>query len=261
MPRPRAAPPLAGWYVISLRPPDGHAGVRRAAAALGARVFALSPLRLEPLPAAAALARALACPRVVATSPAAVRFAFANGVPAAALGKQWFAPGEGTGAALRRRGIARVMTPGEAGDADALLALPALRALAGTRIGLLSAPGGRDVLAPAFVARGATVARADVYRRVVRAPAPHRLAAAAALPARTALLASSAEALAALWDALDADGRRALARRPAVASSARLAARLHALGFAQVVVAEGARPAQLLAALARAAGSRRVRLK
>jgi uroporphyrinogen-III synthase len=255
MPRPRAAPPLAGWYVISLRPPDAHGGVRRAAAALGARVFALSTLRLEPLRADAALARVLACPLVIATSPAAVRFAFSARVPRAAQRLAWFAPGQGTATALRRRGVPQVTTPGDAGDAEALLELPALREVADTRVGLLTAPGGRDVLAPALAARGATVVRADVYRRVPHSPAPHRLAAATALPARTALLASSREALDALWSALDAGGRQVIARRPAVASSARLAARLRALGFAQVVVADGARPHALLAALARAAGA------
>jgi uroporphyrinogen-III synthase len=103
--------------------------------------------------------------------------------------------------------------------------------------------------------------RADVYRREPRVPPPHRLDALGALPARTALLASSGEALDAAWAALDAAGRDALRRRPVVASSARIARRVRALGFADVAVAEGARPRQLLVALARHAGHRRLPLK
>ncbi|HYM85511.1 MAG TPA: uroporphyrinogen-III synthase, partial [Pseudoxanthomonas sp.] len=40
-----AEPP--GWYVISLRPQGGHEPLRRAAAAQGARLIALSPWRLR----------------------------------------------------------------------------------------------------------------------------------------------------------------------------------------------------------------------
>ena len=67
----RATPrQLSGCYVISLRPVGGHDGVRRAAAALGARTLALSPWRIRALAdddARTALARALAAPRVVFT--------------------------------------------------------------------------------------------------------------------------------------------------------------------------------------------------
>ncbi|HEY4530111.1 MAG TPA: uroporphyrinogen-III synthase, partial [Luteimonas sp.] len=57
--------PLSGCYVISLRPVGGHAGVRRAAAALGARTLALSPWRIDEAGGDAVrqtLAQALAAP-------------------------------------------------------------------------------------------------------------------------------------------------------------------------------------------------------
>ena len=60
--------PLAGWYVISTRPLNQHAGVRRAAGRLGARVFAMSTLRLQPLDAGGTLSEALRCDLVIATS-------------------------------------------------------------------------------------------------------------------------------------------------------------------------------------------------
>jgi uroporphyrinogen-III synthase len=257
MPR-HPAPPLAGWYVISLRPLGQHAALRRAAAALGARTFALSTLRLRALPAAAPRRRALAGEWLVATSPAAVRFAFAEPVPKAALARPWFAPGAGTAAALLRHGVADVRHARDGGDSDALLALPELQHVAGRRIGLLTAPGGRDLIEPTLAQRGAHVARADLYVREALVPAGARLARLARLPSRTALLVSSAEALEALWTALDAGQRERMRRRLAIASSPRLAARLRALGFVQVRVADGARPVALLAALGRHAGAKSV---
>jgi uroporphyrinogen-III synthase len=242
--------PLAGWYVISLRPPGQHAAVRRAAAKAGAHTFAVSTLALEALPADAARQRALACAWAIATSPAAVRFALAPPVPRRPRAQRWFAPGPGTAAALRRRGVARVDVPAQGQDSEQLLASPALRDVAGRRIGLLTAPGGRDLLEATLRQRGADVVRADLYRRVPRPPSPARLAALAALPARTALLVSSAEAFAVLWDALDAQGRARLRTRATVAGSPRLAALLAGHGFARVAVADGARPAAMLAALA-----------
>ncbi|MDQ2702668.1 MAG: uroporphyrinogen-III synthase, partial [Pseudomonadota bacterium] len=60
--------PLAGCTVISLRPSAAHASMRRAAAAQGARVLALSPWRLQDRDdprTRATLATALGAPLVV----------------------------------------------------------------------------------------------------------------------------------------------------------------------------------------------------
>jgi uroporphyrinogen-III synthase len=239
---------LAGWYVISLRPSGTHAGLRRAATARGARLFALSTLRLRPLPAGPALAVALACPRVVFTSPAAVRFAAAllplRGAPARTV----FAVGAGTAAALRRAGVPAPIAPAGRGDSDTLLALPGLQAPG--PVGVVTAPGGRNTIAETLAHRGASVHRADVYRREPFPPRADRRAALAALPARSALIVTSAEAFSTLWSALDDAERARLRARPAVASSPRLAAMLAADGFAAIVPADSAVPAALLTALA-----------
>jgi uroporphyrinogen-III synthase len=250
---PRAVPRLvlSGWYVISLRPSGQHGGVRRAAAARGARVRALSTLRLEALDAGADLRAALAAPRVLVTSPAAVRFAAAQARLDGRGRRAWFALGAGSARALRRAGVADVQLPAAGSDSEALLALPGLQSLRGADVGLLTAPGGRGLLADTLARRGARVRRADVYRRRVRAPAPARLRALAALPARTALLLTSAEAFEPLWQALDAAGRRRLLARPVVVASARLAADARRRGFKTVLRATDARPAALLDALAR----------
>jgi uroporphyrinogen-III synthase len=245
---------LQGWYVISLRPLGQHGALRRQAARLGARTFALSSLRLQPLAAGGELAEALRCPRVLATSPAAVRFAGAQAALRARAGQQWFAPGAGPAAALRRAGVARVNFPEHGAGAEALLEHPLLASLAGARVGLLSAPGGRELLVEELRARGAQLCIAHVYRREPLRLAQARLRALAALPAKSALLLSSGEALSALWQQLDAPARAALRARPCVASSARLAAQARKLGFRALLRAEDARPEHLLTALAAHAG-------
>ena len=249
MPTTRSGSPLSGWYVISLRPSGQHAPLRRAAAALGARVLPVATMSLHALDAGPALATALACPLRVFTSPAAVRFAAAQAPLRQAPPGTWLAVGGGTAAALRRAGLAPVLSPATGGDSEALLALPELQAMAGRDVGLVTAPGGRGLITAVLQQRGARVHRADVYERVARRPGAAALAALAALPATTALLVSSGEAFDGLWSVLDADGRLRLAARPAVASSARLAAMLAERGFGGLVLAAGARPAQLLAAL------------
>jgi uroporphyrinogen-III synthase len=253
-----SASTLAGWYVISLRPSGTHAPLRRAAAAHGARVLPLSTLRLRPLAAEAALAVALACPLVVFTSPAAVRFARTQAALRAQPAQQWFALGGGTAAALRRAGIADAQVPAGRPDSEGLLDLPALAAPTAA-VGLVTAPGGRGVIAETLARRGARVHRAEVYRREPVAPRADRLRALATLPAHSALLVSSAEAFAPMWSALEPATRTLLRGRPVVAASPRLAAQLADDGFSAIVPADGARPAQLLEALVAAVAAGRFR--
>ena len=251
---------MRGWYVISLRPLNRHGGLRRAAAARGARLFAVSTLALQPLADDAALARALQCSEVVVTSPSAVRMArAADRLLPNRRGQRWFALGAGSAAALRRRGIGTVHVPAAGSDSEALLALPELRDVHGRRIGLLTAPGGRGLIARALRARGAQLQVAETYRRVPRPPAPARLAALAALPPRQALVLTSLEAFEPLWRALDDDGKARLRAAPCVVASERLATHAAALGFACVLRAAGSRPSQLLDALAGHATQVRIR--
>lgn len=250
---------MAGWYVISLRPSGGHAPLRRAAAALGARVLPVSTLRLVPVDAGPALPAALACPFVVFTSPAAVRFAQNPRPLRERAGQTWLAVGNGTAGALRRAGIGRVRVPEGSSDSEGLLALPCLQSLAGTDVGLVTAPGGRGLIGDTLAHRGARVRLAEVYRRTLVAPSPARLRRLDALPASSALLVSSAEAFDGLWSRLSDGARLRLQARPAVASSPRLAAMLAARGFASIVMATGATPSLLLAALAADVASGRFR--
>lgn len=249
-------PATPGWYVISLRARGEHAPMRAAAAAVGAGVIALSPWRLHLRDDAATsdrLAQALAAPRVVVTSPVAVRAAKRLQPLRALPGQRWFAVGEGTAIALRRGGVAEVEAP-QRMDSEGLLSLPGLAELRGETIGFITAPGGRGVLIPALEARGAHVIRADVYERIAVAPSPRSIAQLARLDAPAKLVLSSGEALQLVLDAIPEPLRERLRQVQAIAASERLADLARSYGFTDIVVARSARPVDLIAAAAGTSG-------
>lgn len=229
--------------------------MRRAAAALGARTLALSPWRIAQFDdhsARAALQRSLAAPRVVFTSPAAASAAAALQPLRVAAGQQWLAVGAGTARVLRRAGAGDIPSP-ERMDSEGLLAMPGLRDVDGLDVGLVTAPGGRGVIAATLARRGARVLRANVYERVPITPSPRAVARLRALESPAWLLLSSGEALEQVIAALPADALDGLRRAGVVAASERLAmlARRHGLRLA--AVAASAQPADMLAACSGAA--------
>ncbi|WP_354503059.1 uroporphyrinogen-III synthase [Lysobacter sp. OAE881] len=238
--------------MISLRARGEHAPMRAAAASAGAGLIAISPWRLhlrDDADTRERLREALAAPRVVVTSPVAVRAARRLQPLRALPGQRWFAVGEGTAIALRRAGVADVEAPRRM-DSEGLLSLPGLAELTGQTVGFVTAPGGRGVLVPALEARGARVIRADVYERIAVALSPRSLSRLAELDAPAKLALSSAEALQLVVDALPEPLLERLRRAQVIAASERLAdiARTH--GFTDVVIARSARPADLVAAAA-----------
>jgi uroporphyrinogen-III synthase len=252
MPAPVSSTALRGCYVLSLRPVAQHAPLRRAAAMHGARVLALSPWRLQALDddaTRADLRAALACDRVVFTSPAAVRAAARLQALHARDGQQWFAVGAGTAAALRRAGIAKVIAPTRM-DSDGLLALTGLQEMHGGDVGLVTAAGGREVIAPTLAQRGARVSRVNIYARIATRPSARAITTLCALHASTWLMLSSGAALEQLLATLPADALVALRRAHVVAASERLAALAQAHGFERIVVATSAMPGDLVAAAA-----------
>ncbi|WP_295515992.1 uroporphyrinogen-III synthase [uncultured Stenotrophomonas sp.] len=240
-----------GWTLISLRPQGQHAGLRRAAAKLGGATVALSPWRLQRLQGPAVeqrLNRALACARVVFTSPAAVEAAAALQHLPAAQRSPWLTVGEGTARALHAQGISEVHAP-QRMDSEGLLGLPVLAEVRGMDIGLVTAPGGRGLIAAQLEAAGARILRADVYQRLPLA-VPRRTLARLAHSATPWLLAvSSGEALQRFWQQLSPGWQQRLRTDAIVlAASARLAEQAQALGLARVVRSEGPTVAQMAAA-------------
>src|SRR5690606_35454972 len=149
---------LAGWQVLVLRPAASARPLRERLGRLGAEVVALPSLRIaaadDPVAADAALARALAADQCLFTSPAAVAAAIRlPGWRPPAPGRA-VAVGPGTARGLARAGVRDVQVPARS-DSEGLLALPTLRRVAGTSVGLVTAPGGRGLLQPTLEARGA----------------------------------------------------------------------------------------------------------
>ncbi|WP_407908331.1 uroporphyrinogen-III synthase [Lysobacter claricitrinus] len=239
------------WYVISLRPRGQHQRLRDAARRFGHAVIALSPVRIamhEDGATRAALHDALACDVVVFTSPNAV--AAAKALQPLAATANAVALGDGTAQALRRAGIRDVAKPARM-DSDGVLALPVFDAIDGRSVGVVTAPGGRDLLAPALQARGARVVRADVYAREPCGLPRTGLRALRGADGRLAIALSSGEALDLATAQLEPADLARLRRARVLAASERLAAHAKRLGFDDIVVADGPRPAQLVAALNR----------
>lgn len=235
------------WTLISLRPRGQHAPLRRAAQVDGARVVALSPWALQVRDDAASraqLARALNAQRVVFSSPAAVHAAARLQPLVGAHAGTWLAVGAGTAAALRAHGVGAVLAPARM-DSEGLLALPELADLRGLEAGLVTAPGGRGIIAATLVERGAQLQRADVYQRVPLALPPRTLQRLRRSPSPWVLALSSGEALTLLLARLPHDLQPRMREAIVVAASARLAEQATAAGFARVRLAQGPLPRQL----------------
>lgn len=248
--------PLEGCTVVSLRPAGMHASMRRAAAAAGARLLALSPWRLRVLDdprSRAALAAALGAPRVVFTSPAAVAAARRMERLRPAPEAVWLAVGAGTRAALAREGVDAVAP--QRMDSEGLLGLDALQHVGGLAVGLVTAPGGRGEIEPALRRRGAQVLRADVYERTEIAPSERAIAALRAAEGQPLWLAlGSGAALDTVLRALPADAAAVLRSARVAAASERLARQAEAHGFTRIVVAASAMPDDLVGAAVAAQG-------
>jgi len=240
-----------GWTLISLRPQGQQAALRHAATGLGGRTVALSPWRLQRLQGSAArqqLQRALTSDRVVFTSPAAVAAAASLLPLAAAQRSPWLTVGEGTARALLAHGVADVHAP-QRMDSEGLLAMPVLGDVRGMQIGLVTAPGGRGLIAAELQAAGAQITRADVYRRLPLRLSRRMLARLARSPTPWLLAISSGEALQRFWQQLPAHWQQRLrANAIALVASDRLGAQAQALGLTRVVRSEGPTSVQLMAA-------------
>jgi uroporphyrinogen-III synthase len=240
---PLITPP--SWTLVSLRPQGGHAGLRAAVHGHGGRLLALSPWRLRARRDAATrsqLDQALQAQAVVFTSPAAVRAAAGLRGLEPRPGQAWLAVGEGSARALQAQGITQVRYP-QRMDSEGLLALPELAAAAS--VGLVTAPGGRGMIAAALAARGSQVHRADVYERLVLPPPTRTAARLRGLDGPRVLALSSAEALQIAFGQWPAAVAQALARCAVVAASARLADLAAAQGLDRITVAASARPRDL----------------
>ncbi|HET8763870.1 MAG TPA: uroporphyrinogen-III synthase [Rhodanobacter sp.] len=238
---------LAGRTIVITRPAGTGGGFARQVRAAGGVPLLLPGLSLRGLGDAASLRAVLADEVLVFTSPAAVRFA-ARLAPLRTRATV-LAVGQGTARALRRHGI-NAQVPARQ-DSEGVLELEGARHLAGRRVGLIGAPGGRGVLREQLAARGAVLRELHVYQRVPPRLDRRHVEAVDHLPRSARVLLSSAEALGHLVHQLPAATRVRLCAAVAVVSSERLAQAARGAGFGRVVQAASANARDLLAAAAR----------
>lgn len=150
------------------------------------------------------------------------------------------AVGRATAQALAARGVPCLRAAEDSEDSEGVLALAALQRVAGVRIAIYAAPGGRTRLQETLIARGADVRTLWVYRRYplrARPPALRRLR---SVMVRAVLSASSVSLLERLDQLLEARGLAALRTRPLIVASPRIAAVARELGWTDVHPAQGA---------------------
>ena len=234
---------LAGRRILVTRPRELAQGLAALIAQAGGEPVLYPALEIrdpeDAGAARAALARLQEFDLAVFVSPSAARKALEL------LARPWparvrvAALGAGTRRELEARGVRRIIAPQEGADSEALLALPQMRRIAGSRVLILRGAGGRELLGETLAARGARVSAVECYRRARPA--------AGAAPAGTldAACANSSETLENLVALL---GHARLRDTPLFVPHERVARRAREMGFAAVEVA-GPGDAQMLARL------------
>ena len=146
--------------------------------------------------------------------------------------------GRGSARELKRCGIAEVLAPAERFDSEALLELPALRAVAGKSVVIFRGEGGRELLGDVLVQRGARVEYAECYRRARPQAATGDLLRHWSRNEIAAVTVTSAESLRNLYDMLGKLGCQWLKTTPLFAPHPHIADIARQLGIHTVVVTE-----------------------
>jgi uroporphyrinogen-III synthase len=222
---------LKGVRVLVTRPAHQAENLCRLVEAEGGVAVRLPLLTIEPSSQSGEARRLLAAPRDlwIFTSSNAVRLA----VPlvAGTWPPHLAAVGPGTAAALAVAGQADAAAPLAGASSEALLGLPELAQVAGRRILVVTGEGGLQVLERGLAARGATVERAEVYRRV---PLPYPPdAVSAALRGIDVVVITSSESLEHLVRVTPEAVRNALLKKRLVVPGARVVEKARELGFTQ----------------------------
>lgn len=222
---------LAGVRVLVTRPAHQAENLCRLIEAEGGTVVRLPLLAIEPATQPGEARKRLGGSHDlwIFTSANAVRHAqpLATGAWPARL----VAVGPATAAAIAIAGHAAAATPLESASSEALLALPELQEARGLRILLVTGEGGREVLERGLAARGATVERAEVYRRVPLPYPPEAVA--SALRRSDVIVITSGESLDHLVRMTPEATRGTLLKKALVVPAARVVEKARELGFVQ----------------------------
>jgi uroporphyrinogen-III synthase len=246
MPQITPPPPLSDWTCVSLRPKAQHQAFRLACQSYGAKALTYSPVRLTRLPADADIHAVCQCDIVIATSPAAANIAAQSSSFNTKQSQHWYAIGPSTAKTLQHVGAVNVTYSQHDQSSEGLLNLPELQALDSLSVGLLTAPGGRGLLASTLKQRGAALHIANVYQREIITISPARLALLAQLKPPIALFCSSYEVFLAFWQQLSTSQCELLQHCRWVVSSERLKALLATHGMIEVLISHTAVPQGML---------------
>ncbi len=228
---------LAGLRIVVTRPREQAASLAQGIASLGGQPILFPLLEIEPLGASpelqGLLARLTSFDLAIFISPNAVQYGMAllraaGGLPP---NLRVATVGQGSARALQEAGVAQVIAPTARSDSEALLELPELQQVRGSRVVIFRGEEGRELLADTLRARGAAVEYAACYRRrkpdadfgAVLAQQPH------------AITVSSSEAVAWLTEMVPQEALSI----PLFASHARIAENASRLGWRNVVEVAG----------------------
>jgi uroporphyrinogen-III synthase len=140
--------------------------------------------------------------------------------------------GQGSAKALRESGISNIIAPAERFDSEGLLALPELQNVSGWRVMIFRGDGGRELLGNTLRERGATVEYVSCYQR----SKPQLDTSTLLADKPDAVIVTSSEALAYLWQMLNDSEHTALRNTALFVPHARIAALAREQGWAQVQV-------------------------
>lgn len=241
--------PLRDWTVLSLRPHGQHAVAHGASQLRGAKFLACSSMALEAIENDAAFINALSCNHIIVTSPAAARFAVQNSKFKVDQKSHWFALGEGTASVLKKNGVNTVSIPDNGSHSENLLAMAALENIAGQRVGLITAPGGRGLIETTLMKRGAEIHVANMYQRIAIAMPAEQLQPLQQLQLPFAVLCTSHEIFQSFWQQIDAMLKKKLASGLWIVSSVRLRELLSQAGISRLSISPSPQPEAMLAHL------------
>jgi uroporphyrinogen-III synthase len=145
--------------------------------------------------------------------------------------------GRKTAAALKEQGCQIDICPPREFTSEALLAMAPMQAIRGKRILIFRGEGGRELLAETLAARGATIAYAEVYRRMIPRAKARRLKQYIDQRAVDLITITSVEGLNNLNTLCGPAQRTILRKIPMVVGGARMLQAARALGFVEAISA------------------------
>lgn len=245
--------PLDGRSIVITRPARQAAALARLIEGAGGRALRYPAIEIQAT-GGPALDAAIAALAAFDVAIFISRNAVEHGLSRVHAHRAWpaglaiAAVGSGTRRALEAEGMADVISPEGPADSEALLGLPRLKTVAGSRIVIFRGEGGRELLASTLRERGATVEYAECYRRVRPATDVEPLIGDWSRGAVHAVTVSSGEALANFAALLGKAGYGFLAATPLFVPHARVGDEARVLGLGPVQVA-GPADEEMLAAL------------